>query len=50
LTVTAARVETGPLSVVNDAYRRMLQNFVGIGPQDREVNAYSSTTIQVTTN
>lgn len=50
LTVTAARVETGPLSLVNDAYRRMLQNYVGIGPQDREVNAYSSTSIQVTTN
>lgn len=50
LTVTAARVETGPLSNVTDAYRRVVQNFVGIGPAEREVNAYSSTSIQVTTN
>ncbi len=50
LSVTAARVETGVLSVVGDAYRRTIQNWIGIGPGDQQINATSSTSIQITTN
>ena len=50
LTVTAARVETGLLAGDPDAYRRITQNWVSIGSATREVNAWSSTQINITTN
>ncbi len=50
LSVTAARIETGVLSRVRDPYRRILQNWVGITAAEREVNAFSTTAITVTTN
>jgi len=50
LKVTAARIETGLLVPLTDVYRRLLQNWVGLGPSEQEVNAYSSTSIQVSTN
>jgi len=49
LKVTAARIETGVLSEVTDAYRKILQNWVGIGISEREVNALSSTEITIST-
>jgi len=50
LKVTAARIETGPLSTVPDAYTRVTENWVGLSAAEQQVNAYSSTAITVTTN
>jgi hypothetical protein len=50
LKVTAARVQTGPLTMHGQPYRSISQNWVGIGASEREVNGFSSTAIQITTN
>ena len=50
LRVTAARIEHGVLVGLPDVYRRIQQNWVGIGPSERGVNAYSSTEINISTN
>ncbi|MEM7199545.1 MAG: endonuclease III [Planctomycetota bacterium] len=54
LRVTAARIETGPLITgpmisPGSAYRRIMQNWVGISAGEREVNALASTEITVLT-
>lgn len=49
LTVTAARIETGPFLKQEEIYNRCTTSWVGLSEATREVNALSSTTIQVTT-
>jgi hypothetical protein len=49
LTVRAERIGLGPLAGVRDAYRRVVQNWVGIGAAERQVDAFSSASITVTT-
>jgi len=52
LSVTAVRVEAGALAsrILDEDYRKLLQHYVGLIPAERQSNAYSSTSIQVTTN
>lgn len=50
LTVTAARVENGPIFGFTNSYVRMVTNFVGISAAERVVNAFSSSSITITTN
>lgn len=49
LSVRAERVGSGPLAGVVDAYRRVVQNWVGISAAERQVDAFSSMAITVTT-
>jgi len=49
LTVTAARIETGPFTRQEEIYNRCTTSWIGLGEATREVNALSSTTIPVTT-
>ena len=49
LTVTAARIGQGPISLSTDPYRRALTHWVGLSAAQRTVDAMSSTSITVTT-
>lgn len=49
VTVTAARIETGPFTLQEEIYNRCTTSWVGLSEATREVNAISSTAIQVTT-
>ena len=50
LSVTAARVESGPLFGFMDSYSRMVSHFVGISAAERVVNAFSTSRITIITN
>ena len=50
LSVTAARVESGPLFGFMDSYNRMVSHFVGVSAAERVVNAFSTTRITIITN
>lgn len=49
LSVTAMRIQNGILSTEQRAYQYTLTHYVGLGEADREVNAFSTMSIQVTT-
>ena len=49
VTVTAARIETGPFTKQEEIYNRCTTSWVGLPEATREVNAIASTRIQVTT-
>jgi hypothetical protein len=50
LSVTAARVESGPLFGFTDSYNRMVSHFVGVSAAERVVNAFSTSRITIITN